>query len=153
MKDSLKKTCPDCFMTNKTPTIVIDSNVLISAGILPKSRLANILVMAVGRFVIAQNAATWSEMISRIEREKFDRYFGESGRLAYLSKLAQLVQFFDVVADERVSRDPDDDKFVSLALDAGATIIISGDRDLKEIRVHKGIEIMSPSAFLERFTE
>ena len=140
-------------MTNKTPAIVIDSNVLISAGILPKSRLANILVMAVGRFVIAQNSATWNEMISRIEREKFDRYFGENGRLAYLSKLAQLVQFFDAVADERVSRDPDDDKFVSLALDAGATIIISGDRDLKEIRMHKGIEIMSPSAFLERFTE
>ena len=90
-------------MTNKLPAIVIDSNVLICAGI--------------------------------------------------LSKLAQLVQFFDAVADERISRDPDDDKFVSLALDAGATIIISGDRDLKEIRMHKGIEIMSPSAFLERFTE
>ena len=57
------------------------------------------------------------------------------------------------MADERISRDPDDDKFVSLALDAGATIIISGDRDLKEIRMYKGIEIMSPSAFLERFTE
>ena len=44
------------------------------------------------------------------------------------------------MADERISRDPDDDKFVSLALDAGATIIISGDRDLKEIRMHKGNE-------------
>lgn len=138
-------------MTNKTSTIVIDSNVLISAGILPQSRLAKILVIAAEHFVIAQNEATWNEMISRIEREKFDRYFGESGRLSYLAKLAQLVQFFDPVSDERVSRDPDDDKFVSLALDAGAKIIISGDGDLKDIKTHKGIDIMSPAVFLERF--
>ena len=91
-------------------------------------------------------------MLSRIEREKFDRYFGESGRLSYLAKLAQLVQFFDAIADGRACRDPDDDKFVSLALDAGARIIISGDGDLKDIKTHKGIDIMSPSVFLERFT-
>lgn len=138
-------------MTSKTPYIVIDTNVLISAGILPQSRLAKILVIVAGEFVIAQNEATWNEMLSRIERSKFDRYFGESGRLTYLSMLARLVQFFDVVSDVRISRDPDDDKFVSLALDAGAKIIISGDADLKDIKIHKGIEIMSPSTFLARF--
>lgn len=138
-------------MANELPAIVIDSNVLISAGILPRSRLATVLIIAAERFVIAQNEATWNEMLSRIEREKFDRYFGDSGRLIYLSKLAQLVQFFDMVSSEQVSRDADDDKFVSLALDAGARIIVSGDRDLKEIKTHKGIEIMSPAAFLERF--
>lgn len=138
--------------TSKAPYIVIDTNVLISAGILPQSRLAKILVIVAGEFVIAQNEATWNEMLSRIERSKFDRYFGESGRLTYLSMLARLVQFFDVVSDVRISRDPDDDKFVSLALDAGAKIIISGDADLKDIKIHKGIEIMSPSTFLARFT-
>lgn len=138
-------------MTSEIPTIVIDTNVLISAGILPRSRLADILVIVAGQFVMAQNEATWNELISRIEREKFDRYFGDSGRLAYLSKLAQLVQFFDAVSEEQVSQDPDDDKFVSLALDAGAKIIVSGDRDLMDIKAHKGIEIMPPSAFLERF--
>lgn len=138
-------------MANKLPAIVIDSNVLISAGILPRSRLATVLIVAAERFVIAQNEATWNEMLSRIEREKFDRYFGDNGRLVYLSKLAQLVQFFDMVSSEQVSRDADDDKFVSLALDAGARIIVSGDRDLKDIKTHKGIEIRSPAVFLERF--
>lgn len=137
-------------MTNKVEAIVIDSNVLISAGLLPQSSLARVLTVVAGRFVIAQNEATWNEIRSRIEREKFDRYFGENGRLIYLSKLAQLVHFFDALASERVSRDPDDDKFVSLALDAGARIIISGDRDLTTIRRHKGIEIMSPAQFLRR---
>ena len=45
-------------MTNKTPAIVIDSNVLISAVILPRSRQAKILVIVAGHFVIAQNEAT-----------------------------------------------------------------------------------------------
>ena len=101
---------------------------------------------------MAQNEATWNELISRIERDKFDRYFGESGRIAYLSKLAQLVQFFEAVSDERISQDPDDDKFVSLALDAGAKIIVSGDRDLKDLKRHRGIDIMPPAAFLARFS-
>lgn len=138
-------------MTSDTPVIVIDTNVLISAGILPQSRLAAVLVSAAERFVIAQNETTWNELLTRIERAKFDRYFGESGRLAYLTMLAQLVRFFDAVSDERVSRDPDDDKFISLALDAGARIIVSGDADLKDIKTYKGIEIMTPSAFLDRF--
>lgn len=139
-------------MTNKPPRIVIDTNVLISAGILPRSRLADVLVVVAERFVMAQNEATWNELLSRIEREKFDRYFGDSGRIAYLSKLAQLTQFFDPVADERISQDPDDDKFVSLALDAGAKIVVSGDRDLTDIQTHKGIDIMPPAAFLARFS-
>lgn len=139
-------------MTSNPPTLVIDTNVLISAGLLPQSRLAQVLVIAAGQFVLAQNEATWNELISRIERQKFDRYFGDSGRLAYLSKLAQLAQFFDAVSDEKISQDPDDDKFISLALDAGAKVIVSGARDLKDIETHKGIEIMPPSAFLARFS-
>lgn len=139
-------------MTSNPPTLVIDTNVLISAGLLPQSRLAQVLVIAAGQFVLAQNEATWNELISRIERQKFDRYFGPNGRLAYLSKLAQLAQFFDAVSDEKISKDPDDDKFIALALDAGAKVVVSGDRDLKDIQTHKGIEIMPPSVFLTRFT-
>jgi len=136
---------------SEAPRIVIDANVLISAGILPQSRTAQALVVAAERFVIAQNAATWRELVTRLEREKFDRYFGENGRLAYLSKVAQVVQFFDAVAQEQVSRHPDDDKYLSLALDSGAKLIVSGDADLKDIQTHRGVAIISPSAFLARF--
>lgn len=140
-------------MRNKLPTIVIDSNVLISAAILPQSRLAHVLIIATEKYVIAQNEATWNELITRIERKKFDRYFGENGRLGYLAKIAQLVQFFDEVSNVEISRDPDDDKFVSLVLYANAKIIISGDKDLKEIRAYKGISIMSPTTFLEQVNQ
>jgi hypothetical protein len=91
-------------MTNKPAYIVIDTNVLISGGLLAQSQIAQVLEMAVERFTIAQNQATWNELVSRIEKEKFDRYFGESSRMLYLSRLAQFIQTFPENATVRVSR-------------------------------------------------
>jgi len=138
-------------MTNKPAYIVIDTNVLISAGLLPQSRSAQALALAVEHFVIAQNEATWGELVSRIEKDKFDRYFGETGRLHYLSRLAQLIQTFPQEASVQISRDADDDKFIALALDAGASVVISGDADLTTIQAHQGVEMLSPAGFLGRF--
>ena len=131
--------------------IVIDTNVLISAGLLPQSKTAHALAIAVTHFVIAQNQATWHELETRIAKKKFDNYFGENGRLRHLIKIAQSVQFFQATAEVEVSRDATDDKFIELAIDCGAKIIISGDVDLKEIKSYRGIEILSPARFFERF--
>jgi putative PIN family toxin of toxin-antitoxin system len=140
-------------MKNKPTFIVIDTNVLISAGLLPQSKTAQVLAAVVENFVIAQNFATWHELETRIARSKFDRYFGADGRLKHLVKIAQSVAQFEVVAKVEVSSDKTDDKFIGLAIDAGAKIIISGDPDLKTIKVYEGIHILSPSHFFDRFVQ
>lgn len=101
--------------------------------------------------MIAQNQDTWHELETRIARPKFDRYFGDSGRLRHLVKIAQSIQRFDVSGAVSVSRDNTDDKFIELAIDSGATVLISGDSDLKDVKAYKGIEILSPAQFFERF--
>ncbi len=133
------------------PCIVIDTNVLISAGLLKNSRTAEALAVAVEHFEIAQNRATWHELETRIAKEKFDRYFAPDGRLRHLVQIARSVRVVEPQSDEAISRDPSDDKFIQLALDAGARLLLSGDSDLKEIRHHKGIDILSPAQFLLRF--
>jgi len=138
-------------MKTKPAYIVIDTNVLISAGLLPQSKTAQVLALAVENFVIAQNQQTWHELETRIARPKFDPYFGDSGRMAHLVKIAQSMQHFEVTAEVAISRDPTDDKFIALALDAGASILISGDPDLTEVRMHQGVEVLSPGQFFERF--
>lgn len=140
-------------MKNSAGYIVIDTNVLISAGLLPQSRTAQALVVAVTAFIIAQNEATWHELETRIAREKFDRYFSQSGRDSHLIRLAQASQWFDRRATDTASRDPTDDKFIQLAMDAGARIIVSGDPDLTAIKAYKGIHIFSPAQFLEYMNE
>ena len=138
-------------MKTKPAFIVIDTNVLISAGLLPQSKTAQVLALAVAHFVIAQNQDTWHELETRIARPKFDRYFGDSGRLRHLVKIAQSIQGFEVRAAAAVSRDKTDDKFIALAIDSGTSILISGDPDLKEVQAYEGIEILSPAQFFERF--
>ena len=138
-------------MKSKAPYIVIDTNVLISAGLLPESKTAQVLALAVEHFVIAQNQDTWHELETRIARSKFDRYFGESGRLRHLVAIAQSIQHFEMLTEVSVSRDKTDDKFIALAIDSGATVIISGDLDLKDLQAYKGVEILSPAQFFERY--
>ena len=139
-------------MSHEPAYIVIDTNVLISAGLLPQSTTAQALAVAVTHFVIAQNEDTWHELETRIARPKFDRYFGEFGRLRHLIQIAQSAAFFEVTAQASISRDKTDDKFLALALamDAGATWVISGDLDLKEVQSYKGVEVVSPAQFLDR---
>ena len=48
-------------------------------------------------------------------------------------------------------RDPKDDKFLALALDGSADVIIAGDEDLLVLHPWRGIPILSPREFLGRF--
>ena len=76
--------------------IVIDTHVLISAGLLPNSVSAQALILAFERFVMAQNQATWHELQNKIVRKKFDRYFGATGRLDLLARLAKTLLFLNL---------------------------------------------------------
>ena len=138
-------------MNHKPAYIVVDTNVLISAGLLPQSTTAQALALAVEHFVMAQNQDTWHELETRIARPKFDRYFGDAGRLRHLIQIAQSIQHFEMSTAVTVSRDTTDDKFIALAIDSGASILISGDPDLKAVKTYKGIEMLSPAQFFERY--
>lgn len=141
-------------MPNKPTYIVIDTNVLISAGLLPTSKTALALELAVAHFVIAQNAATWHELETRIVKKKFDRYFGETHelrRLTHLVKIAQSIQRFEVTAKVELSRDASDDMFLALAIDSGAKIVISGDQDLLVLKKYQHIDILSPADFCANY--
>ena len=50
-----------------------------------------------------------------------------------------------------VSRDPDDDKFIALAIAANCKIIISGDKDLLVVRRYDGVEIIKPGDFVKQY--
>ena len=66
-------------------------------------------------------------------------------------RLAQSMEWFECKAQAMVSRDSDDDKFISFAFDAGAKLIISVDSDLKEIKKYQDIDIFSPAQFFAKY--
>lgn len=132
-------------MKSSLPCIVVDTNVLISAAILPKSKTAQLLNMLLERFVIAQSADTWAEFESKIHLSKFNKYLDDAQRLRFMILLAQVSIFFNPKEHITISKDKADDKFIALALAADATMVISGDMDLKEIGTYRGIRIIAPS--------
>ncbi len=52
-----------------------------------------------------------------------------------------------IVTEKKISRDPDDDKFILAALSTNADYLVSGDNDLLTLEKFGGTEIIKPSAF------
>lgn len=46
-----------------------------------------------------------------------------------------------------ICRDPDDDAILACALEAGADYLVTGDVDLLELKIFKGIRIVTPREF------
>jgi len=50
-------------------------------------------------------------------------------------------------------RDPDDDSILACALEAGADYLVTGDVDLLELKIFKGIRIVTPREFEMLFND
>jgi len=136
----------------KAERLVIDSNAWIAALISPTGT-ARQLVDAVldNDLDILMSEATFAELVSRLDRPKFNRYREPETWNVFLSELVELALWHeDAGTATGISRDADDDKFLALAVTGQADAIISGDSDLLELVTHEGIPVLTPAQFLER---
>ena len=140
---------PPVAPTAELPAIVLDTNLLVSAALLPESTSGQALTRAVLTHELAFSDATWGELHDVLHRPRFDRYFPRAGqRSAYLHALARAARWHDVISVVTDCRDPRDNKFLALALDARAAAIVSGDKDLLCLHPWRGIAIIQPSELL-----
>ena len=95
--------------------------------------------------------ALLSELFEVLHREKFRRYIDEEGIRRFLAALTQEAEWVDVDVEVTACRDPKDDKFLSLAVCGNATHLVTGDADLLVLHPFRGIEIISPEAFVELY--
>ena len=131
---------------------VFDTNSLISAALLRKSINAQALNRAieVGRIVISESVV--SEFSEVIFRKKFDKYFlTDDERLEAIDQIEINALIFFPSIKISACRDPKDNKFLELAVTAGASCMVSGDQDLLILHPFKNIPILSPEDFLKLF--
>lgn len=130
--------------------VVVDTNVFVSAAIIPLSipRQAVNLVLEQGILLLSE--PTYEELVRVLHRSNFDGYVSRERRKAFLAQLGSVAEFVPIVQLVRECRDPTDDKFLEVALNGRADVIVTGDTDLLEMHPWRGIEILSPSQFLER---
>ena len=66
----------------------------------------------------------------------------------------ELLPFVETIRVRRrlavVRRDPDDDKFLECAVAGRAKYLVTGDRDLRELGLFRGITILTAGEFLDR---
>ncbi|MBQ6911547.1 MAG: putative toxin-antitoxin system toxin component, PIN family [Bacteroidales bacterium] len=67
--------------------------------------------------------------------------------------LQELLLKFEIIrvsSDIQASRDPDDNKFISCAVDGKCLYIVSGDDDLLSVGNYGDVEILTVAEFLSR---
>jgi uncharacterized protein len=132
--------------------VVIDTNVLVSGvffGGVPGRLLE---AWRDGKLTLVVSPAILDEY-HRVGVELAQRHEGVSLE-PFLALLAVRGQVVDADSlPEPVCSDPDDDKFLACAVAGGASLVVSGDRALKEVSGWQGVEVIGPREFLERYLD
>lgn len=129
--------------------IVIDTGVLISAAIFPKSTPALAFRYAQSNFDLCFNDETYSEIEKVLLRSKFDSYATNESRLYFLKKLKKSSFIFPSTSIKiNDCPDPKDNKFLELAFDVDAEIILASDKHLTDLHPWRGVPILTPAIFL-----
>ena len=128
--------------------VVADTNVLVSQLILPESLPSRAVRKAELEGLLLVSEATLFELADVLSRRKFDRYISREDRKGFLLRLGSIAEFVPIVQVVRECRDPKDDKFLEVALNGRADVILTGDTDLLEMNPWRGIAILSPAVYL-----
>ena len=130
------------------PTIVVfDTNILFSATGWRGKPFECVELARTGKI----QAVTCAELMDELA-EKLELRLGFSADQS-AETIARYLRFLRVVRIPKVlkavPRDPDDDAVLECALEGKATFVISGDKDLLDLKKFRDIEIVRASEFLE----
>lgn len=126
---------------------VIDTNVLVSAVIFPNSIPRQAVRKTLRDGVVLFSDPTLNELQEVLFRPKIDRYASREDRSIFLAQLESVAEMVPEVQVVRECRDPKDDKFLEVALNGVADVIITGDADLLRMGPWRGIVIVSPATY------
>ncbi len=136
-------------MTVTHSLIVVDTNIIISAILFRHGAPRRALLHAFATADFVSSPATLAEAREVMAREKFNRYAPYDLRNLQLEIILDQMKDAEPVGCDSRCRDPKDEKFLDLAVGAGASLILSGDSHLLEMHPFRGISIVTPTAYLE----
>ncbi|MCX5909408.1 MAG: putative toxin-antitoxin system toxin component, PIN family [Deltaproteobacteria bacterium] len=135
----------------KVRRVVLDTNVLVSA-LLFTGKLSKIVdLWRQGKVIPLISRGTFEELRAVLEYPKFSLAPDEIQSIIE----NEILPFFEVVEIQEnvrgVCRDPGDDKFIACALSAPADFLVSGDKDLTDLKRYKTVKIIRVSEFLSMY--
>ena len=102
------------------------------------------LLLARTHETICLSLAVETEIREVLKRAKFHKYITDATRDRILDILGAAALMFEPADQVTDCRDMKDNKYLELALAAGASIIVSSDEDLLVLDPWRGIRILRP---------
>src|SRR5437764_12029468 len=128
--------------------VVLDTNVIVSAALKRNSTPAAAVRAVEERHVLLKSLATERQLFDVLARPYFVPLIGHETQ-AWLRKLMSAAELVAITTRVVVCRDPTDDKFLELAINGQAELIVSGDGDLLALHPFRGVPIVTPTAFAQ----
>jgi putative PIN family toxin of toxin-antitoxin system len=131
---------------------VVDANVLISSVISHLGASRRVFNAWIGgSFDLITSPGILEEVSRRLAHPRIAvRYsITDEDRVAIIRLLMSRGMMTPGVLKVSITRDPTDDKIIAAAIEAGAAYIVTGDKDLLDLREHEGIAIVTPAQFVE----
>ncbi len=128
--------------------IVVDASAIVSAALKHDSVPERALLKAEEVDVFAVSDAVEAEIVEVLGRAKFARVLAPDRRQRILDLLGNAAVRFEPSVRVTDCRDAKDNKYLELALAAGAETIVSGDDDLLVLDPWRGVRILRPAAYL-----
>lgn len=136
--------------------VVVDTNILVSAVIKPTGAVGPVLIaLRKGRYTILYAQPLLTELVDVINRPRIRNKYGLTDEDIRTVIALILLRGEAVMPQEKITacRDPDDNKFLEVAVAGDADLIVSGDGDLLVLNPFRDIPIVTPRAFLKMLTD
>lgn len=134
--------------------VVIDTNILISALLSKKAAPAKIIDAWREREFIVITSESAIQEVERVMAElaSTGKYFISNEDIQSISNLLRedaLLVSGQTDVQGMVPQDPDDEKFIAIALEGEATVIVSGDHHLLDLGKYRNISIQTARQFFD----
>jgi putative PIN family toxin of toxin-antitoxin system len=127
--------------------LVLDTNVLVSAALKRESTPGLAVHLAEGAGALLKSPDTERQLFEVLGRPYLVALIDTEAK-NWLRNLMASAE--PVTVTERIiaCRDPTDDKFLEVAVNGNADVIVSGDSDLLALTPFRDIPILTPAAFV-----
>ena len=128
--------------------IVLDTNIWISYLISKNSNQWDTLIFS-DKIQIIYSEKLLNEFIEVTQRDKFRKFFSLEDLEVILNFLGDFAIFVESIGKKyTLCRDLKDNFLLDLAVTAEADFLVTGDKDLLEIKTLENVKILSPTDFI-----
>ena len=132
---------------NKPTRIVIDTNIWIS--FLISNKVVKLDSLFLEKKIIAIFSQQLLDEITKVSKyPKLKKYLSTNAVDEMIVNFTEYIDFVEVVSKVTICRDPNDNFLLSLSKDGKASFLITGDKDLLDLKVFEKTKVITLTDFI-----